>query len=237
MFDACRPTYTHDEVLPTAGRVAEIVDSTWEGDFLRSATWRDGFKNVHDNTQRSALAAQAAAVPAPEPCNLCRNNRGIFAECAINACWPENGACVSCGFWGRARQCSYGYAVTKTPSKAKTMEKAVETLTSEISTVHATLAALEKDLKESPFIRWESVKNAPNEVEEICEKAVKYFALRKEAKKDAAEKLKQLGELVELQKKLMAGLDGNANDSDRDAGNDESDDADDSFAFSDLDDE
>ncbi|KAI5295029.1 hypothetical protein KEM55_006355, partial [Ascosphaera atra] len=82
------------------------------------------------------------------------------------------------------------------------------TITSETDKITAALAALETQLKDSPFLRWESAANMPKEMHDICKKAVQFFEMHEQASKDAAECTEELDEMMRLQWKLLANLEG-----------------------------
>ncbi|KAI5310518.1 hypothetical protein KEM55_005913, partial [Ascosphaera atra] len=84
--------------------------------------------------------------------------------------------------------------------------KAMESLSSETDKGMATLDTLAKELEASPFLRWQSAVNAPNEMYAICKKAAEYFEMREAAKKEAAERARQLIELTKLNESLLRGL-------------------------------
>ncbi|KAI5299050.1 hypothetical protein KEM55_002637, partial [Ascosphaera atra] len=202
MFDATKPGVRTIERFETFGVLAAIIDSTWDYDFEgRCTTWRDGKMIIRDRTRESAIVAQAAAVPADEPCNFCANNCVIFAQCSQNMYWPENGATTSCGYWGRSRHCSFVPVPTigeKTPSKCRFVQSAIKSITNETDKVTSALAALKKEIKDLPFLRWESAANALKAMHEICEKAVEFFKLQDQARKDAAERAQQLKRIMRL---------------------------------------
>ncbi|KAI5287405.1 hypothetical protein KEM55_009372, partial [Ascosphaera atra] len=99
------PNYQATASLATTGIVGAIVVFTWEKDYNRGITWSKQNRSFHKSTQKAAIAAHAASTPADRPCEHCAKGNGIFTTCSVNSLWPSNGACTSCGYWGRAWQC------------------------------------------------------------------------------------------------------------------------------------
>ncbi|KAI5301028.1 hypothetical protein KEM55_002962, partial [Ascosphaera atra] len=186
LLNDSNPTYTEDAKLPTRETVGSIVVNTWEEQLNdRTAIWHKRSRRYATSTQQSAIAAQASSQRASEPCNKCAETGGVFVHCAINASWPTNGACVSCGYWGKTHDCSFATGNTSTtPKRNKQVDKFITTVMEQTKNAAEALRSLDDELTLSEHVNLVNAITDPEELLADCEKVIEYFNLRQSVEED-----------------------------------------------------
>ncbi|KAI5301001.1 hypothetical protein KEM55_003326 [Ascosphaera atra] len=210
---ATDPDYIETERIEPANTVCEtIIAETWGGDATKTVTWFDEHKKVNNGTQRAALVAQAGGEIAPQPCTHCINNGGAFDTCKVNAVWPANGACASCGYWGHAKKhCNLVHDKNPSPRKSAKLavDSAINNLEHDLSDQEATLLGLQEDLMKSKLINWNEVKNNPAGVKRDCEKVLEYLDIHAKVLADLAETSDRLNTIIRRRRVLRRALSAN----------------------------